>query len=290
MRQGACALCNALPVPDRELIVDVGMHDGRDAEFYLRKGFDVVAIEADVDLARTAAARLAPWVESGRLTIRQVAVADHDGEVRFFANPGHDDWGTISEAFVRRNERHGHPSEERIVTAMRFERVLGGLPQVPHYVKIDIEGADQLCLDALGCRERPPRYVSVEASLNSVQEAHRQFTTLRDLGYHSFKLVNQGGNPGYRCPNPPREGGYVETRFDTLSSGPFGEEAPGHWLSFENAWRRYRAILLEQRAFGISGRLATTPLARVYSGLRRRLIGAPVGWHDLHARHAEARR
>ena len=274
----------------RELIVDVGMHSGRDAEFYLRKGFEVVAIEADADLARAASERLAGWVESGQLTIREVAIAPHDGEVRFFANPGHDDWGTINEELMHRNERHGQPSEARVVPAVRFERVLGELGRVPYYVKIDIEGADQLCLDALASRELRPSYVSVETSLDSRREAERQFTTLRDLGYDAFKIVNQRLNAQYACPDPPREGEFVEVRFDTLMSGPFGEETPGPWLSFDRAWRRYRAILVEQRVFGISGLLGTTWLARVYSGVRRRLLGAPVGWYDLHARHADARR
>ena len=274
----------------RELIVDVGMHTGRDAEFYLRKGFEVVAIEADADLARAASERLAGWVESGQLTIREVAIAPHDGEVRFFANPGHDDWGTINEELMHRNERHGQPSESRVVPAVRFERVLGELGRVPYYVKIDIEGADQLCLDALASRELRPSYVSVETSLDSRREAERQFTTLRDLGYDAFKIVNQRLNAQYACPDPPREGEFVEVCFDTLMSGPFGEETPGPWLSFDRAWRRYRAILVEQRVFGISGLLGTTWLARVYSGVRRRLLGAPVGWYDLHARHADARR
>lgn len=274
----------------RELIVDVGMHTGRDAEFYLRKGFDVFAIEADVDLARVAAERLAGWVAAGRLTIREVAIAPHDGEVRFFANPGHNDWGTISEKMVRRNERQGEPSQARTVPAVRFERLLDELGRVPYYVKIDIEGADQLCLDALHSCERPPPYVSVETSLDSREEAERQFTTLRDLGYDAFKIVNQRLNARYVCPDPPREGAFVPARFDTLTSGPFGEETPGSWLSFDKAWRRYRRILFEQRVLGVSGLLGATPLAPVYSRVRRRLLGAPLGWYDLHARHADVKR
>ena len=34
----------------KDLIYDVGMHKGEDTEFYLRKGFRVIAIEADPDL------------------------------------------------------------------------------------------------------------------------------------------------------------------------------------------------------------------------------------------------
>ena len=36
----------------KDLIFDIGMHKGEDAEFYLRKGFRVVAFEADADLVQ----------------------------------------------------------------------------------------------------------------------------------------------------------------------------------------------------------------------------------------------
>ncbi len=32
---------------NKSLIIDVGMHTGRDTEFYLKKGFEVIAIEAN---------------------------------------------------------------------------------------------------------------------------------------------------------------------------------------------------------------------------------------------------
>jgi hypothetical protein len=37
---------------DGNLIYDFGMHDGADTDYYLRKGFRVVAVEADPLLAR----------------------------------------------------------------------------------------------------------------------------------------------------------------------------------------------------------------------------------------------
>ena len=43
-----------MAAPDRNLIFDIGMHIGQDTEFYLKKGFRVVAIEADPTLAEAA--------------------------------------------------------------------------------------------------------------------------------------------------------------------------------------------------------------------------------------------
>ena len=38
----------------RRLIIDVGMHNGDDTAFYLAKGFEVVAVEANAALVEAA--------------------------------------------------------------------------------------------------------------------------------------------------------------------------------------------------------------------------------------------
>src|SRR4051812_12299597 len=47
----------AMTAKHDNLIIDVGMHDGGDTAFYLAKGFDVVAVEADPGLAQAGAER-----------------------------------------------------------------------------------------------------------------------------------------------------------------------------------------------------------------------------------------
>lgn len=47
------------------LIIDVGMHNGQDTAFYLAKGFDVVALEANPVLVDAARIRFASEIESG---------------------------------------------------------------------------------------------------------------------------------------------------------------------------------------------------------------------------------
>lgn len=61
------------------LIIDVGMHNGQDTAFYLAKGFDVVALEANPVLVDAARIRFASEIESGQLQILPEAIAETEG-------------------------------------------------------------------------------------------------------------------------------------------------------------------------------------------------------------------
>ena len=100
---------------------------------------------------------------------------------------------------------------------------------IPYYLKVDIEGHDGHVLDALVRLRAVPKYLSVES--HSLDYLAR----LRVLGYDKFKIVNQNKNWQVKCPYPPREGKYVDFEFGGHSSGPFGEESPGEWRTFEEA-------------------------------------------------------
>ena len=111
-----------------------------------------------------------------------------------------------------------------------------------------------------------------------------ELSLLWQLGYRKFKIVNQALNSTVRCPNPPLEGKYIDCRFDGLSSGPFGEEAPGNWMGIERMFMRYGQLSLEQRFFRSDAKLFDTAVHRLYERLHR----APVGWHAWYDVHAKA--
>lgn len=222
------------------LIIDVGMHSGKDTEFYLRKGFDVVAIEANPALVQRARSRLGEYLSEGRLRIYEVAIADYEGEIDFFVNRQHDDWGTISTAFAARNERKGTKNSVIRVECTTFQTILMKCG-VPYYLKIDVEGVDTKCLRALMALRERPKYVSIEAGLTSLRETFTELSLLWKLGYRHFKIVNQRLNSTVRCPSPPLEGDFVDYRFDGTCSGPFGEEAPGEWMSPAETFIKYLA-------------------------------------------------
>lgn len=268
---------------NKSLIIDVGMHTGRDTEFYLAKGFDVVAIEANPELVKRARSKFSDALLNKKLTLYDVAIADHDGEIDFYINQQHDDWGTTSLEFASRNERFGTNNTLSRVQCARFQNILRQ-HEVPYYLKIDIEGADMLCLEALMEFGEKPKYVSIEAGLNSFEETFSELSLFWVLGYREFKIVNQALNSTVRCQNPPLEGLFVEYQFDGTCSGPFGEEAPGRWMSVEETFIRYRRLLTEQKYFGADGKLYRTPFHRVYEVLKRE----PAGWYDFHAKLANS--
>lgn len=276
---------------DSNLIFDVGMHKGNDAEFYLKKGFRVVAIEADPVLAQLAKDRLAEFVADGRLVVLNKAISDNNGVTEFYTCRSHDDWGTTSAEFVQRNEEvYGEKHEKIVVECTRMEDVLAEYG-VPYYMKVDIEGADDSCLRALAQGDDRPRYVSIEPDQLSLDGMSSELAILSDLGYRSFKLVNQAQNNRVTCPKPAREGRYVDYRFNGMSSGPFGEEAPGDWLSASQLERRYRKILKLQSLVGTEGgwrgRYCDTFIHRVIGVYLKWIDQYPLGWYDIHAKIAD---
>jgi FkbM family methyltransferase len=196
-----------------DLIYDVGMNNGDDTAYYLEEGYRVLAIEANPQLAEQAAERFAGPLDEGRLEILNVGVAEDEGVLPFYVNEENDHWSSFIQEVGWRDGTRGHVVE---VPTRPFAAVLAEYG-VPHYLKIDIEKFDMLCLGALAGLDELPPYVSVEShSLDYL-------CMLRCLGYADFKLINQRGHnwPGFAV-----EG----HTFPEGASGPFGEKTPGPWM------------------------------------------------------------
>jgi FkbM family methyltransferase len=286
-----------------DLIMDVGMNNGDDTEFYLAKGFHVVAVEANPGLVEQAKKRFASQIESGRLTLYGVAISDRDGTVDFFEDLKDDGRGSVSREYAVQNVTARGSQWQRIeVPSLRMERILEECG-VPHYLKIDIETADRLCLEALQTFSHRPRYVSFELNLAAFEDTFLALKLLWDLDYRSFKLVNQALHHLIRLPNPPREGDHVDFHFKKRMSGPFGEETPGPWLTIDQAVEKYFWLRKRDRTYirlAQQGKVAGIPIGRWFStlkavynsrfcsfvrdGLYRVRGHQPSGWYDLHAR------
>lgn len=264
---------------NNSLIVDVGMHTGRDTEFYLKKGFNVIAIEANPKLVDKAKSLFQDYISNHKLIVYDVAIADREGTIDFYLNNEKDDWSTISPEYASRYESFATTNTLMQIKCTTFQSILRQ-HETPYYVKIDIEGADVLCLKSLMEVKEKPKYISVEMDLNSFENTFTELSLLWTLGYRKFKVVNQALNVKVRCPNPPTEGLFVDARFDGTCSGPFGEEAPGPWISVEETIDKYRRIITEQKYFGGGGKLYKTPFRKLYEVIK----GEPVGWYDIHAK------
>lgn len=287
----------------RDLIYDVGLHRGEDTLFYLKKRFRVVAFEANPGLAAECRKRLREYIESGQLTIVEGAIvepgaASLDGTVTFFDNDTHGFLGTTSRDWVERNDRAGYGTSYRELTvpAIDFARELAR-HGIPYYLKIDIEGADMVCVRTLKQFRERPDFLSIESDKRSMAGIREEMRELRELGYKKFKAIEQSSIPEVQAgPNPPLEGKLVTDTFEAGSSGLFGRELPGRWRSATVVTCRYAMIHLSYVAAGDLGFVwkwefkGSYKLRALILRILAVLSGGPVPcWYDTHARHRSAR-
>lgn len=164
----------------KDLIYDVGMHNGDDTAYYLSKGYRVVAIEANPELAAAGEQRFSQEICDGRLIIVNAGVFYERGEKEFWINTSN----TVLSSFDQEMATHWSGEVKTItVRCVRFEDVIAK-HGVPYYLKIDVEGADSECLSALQPSDLP-KYVSAEA------HSLLPLCQLRVLGYSDFKCIPQ---------------------------------------------------------------------------------------------------
>jgi FkbM family methyltransferase len=269
-----------------DLIFDIGLHKGEDTDFYLRKGFKVVAFEADPELVAHCKARFRESIAGGRLRIVEGAIAPEAAGDRivFYKNLQKSVWGTIDASWADRNKKLGTRSVkvdvERIDIVDAF-RTYG----TPFYLKVDIEGADHVVLDGLRRLEDRPRYVSIEAEEINFTQIVPELNALRDLGYQGFKPVQQARISGTRISTTTLHGDPLDYVFGDSASGPFGDDLPGPWLSYDQCIREYQRIFRRYRLFGDNSLLSHLPggkeIKRFLGWVRRKPL---VGWYDTHAR------
>jgi FkbM family methyltransferase len=215
---------------DQNLIFDIGLHQGRDTEFYLAKGFKVVALEANPALARACEDKFPDQLRSGQLTIVNKALWDRNDEtISFFVNEDKDDWSSIFENIAG---RESHAIKEISISSVTLASLIETYG-VPYYAKCDIEAADGIFARQLVSLPTIPAYSSVEVS-NCDYVAN-----LYSAGYDMFQIVNQQFHFATTLPNPAREGRLIDFEFDGFSSGLFGRELDSYlWRDFDTTVRQ----------------------------------------------------
>ena len=152
---------------------------------------------------------------------------------------------------------------------------------MPFYLKIDVEGADRLCLEALrGLAERPP-YLSIEAEQEDPVAAREELDLLEELGYSDFMAVCQIEMLSSEIEFQSADGELLRHRFRWGSSGPFGPDLEGRWQTRREIDRNYRRALRRHR---VQGWMRKSPLRRRITSpiyLRFLKLGR---YYDTHAR------
>ncbi len=214
-------------------VFDIGFYDGKDARYYLARGCEVVAFEANPLFCEEARQRFAAAIASGQLKLHNLGVGSESGlQVDFFLHNEYEEWST----FYREAAVNWGPGKSRaiqvpcITPAEMFARF-----GCPDYLKSDIEGYDILVADELQNLAARPALVSFEAS------SMRLMRSLLLGGYRSFKLVDQA-----RVPLQVVKDEATSQTFEFQGgTGPFGDDAEGEWVSFENASYLYYRFVLD---------------------------------------------
>lgn len=278
---------------ERDLVFDIGLHNGEDAAYYLHLGYRVVGVEANPLLTAQCAVRFEAEVRQQRMTVINAGVLQAPGEFTFHRNLFDDSWSSFE---LEKGHKPG-PWEEIQVPCVTTQQLIEEYGR-PFFMKIDIEGADLQALYSITPASAPP-YASLELNC-----ADPILERLIDLGYSAFKFVNGEtywpGTPifdhqigwrllrkagrvapfvrnairrlprrlrvksEYDAPGKYSPDGYA---FSGSSSGPFGEQAAGEWLAPDAALRWFDDLKNDYRRAGQEHSL----------------------WWDVHARHSSNR-
>jgi len=249
------------------LVFDIGFHKGEDAAFYLKKGYKVIAVDADPELADLLQVEFNDAVKQGKLVVQNFAITDKDQDQIVFSFSQKKEWSSASKEIADREGMLGYQKSIQTKTLRFLIAEFGN----PYYCKIDIEGNDFLALKSLSSIAERPQYISVEsecAGEGKLDDSKilQNLNLLKELGYTKFKLVDQSTleivpmseltilsrlksvvskclnyilNPiGLQVKKMPfreilsKKHGH---RFRMGSSGPFGPMLDGIWLDYQRA-------------------------------------------------------
>lgn len=167
------------------LIFDIGLHLGEHSQFFLNKGYKVVALDANPKFCDFCRNKFI----SNQFTVINAAIADSESPVEFYVSK-HSDWSSCVKEIANRGNNLSETIFVRTITMHKLVKDYG----IPYYVKIDIEGHDYLCIQQL--KGIKPQYISFESECIgnraiTREEILRNLNAAKSVGYTKFKLVNQ---------------------------------------------------------------------------------------------------
>ena len=274
----------------KDLIYDVGLHRGQDTDYYLKKGFRVIAFEANPENADFCRNKFTEAIAEGRLTIVEGAITDkvlnpnENNKVQFYRNMDSSLWGSTCDEWAYRNEVMGTSNEIIEVEATNFAECLEKYG-IPFYLKADIVGSETICLRALLEFENKPDYLSIRSEKVIFSKLLEAFSLLQQLGYDKFKAIQQDVTD-WQVALDSSNSLYT---FQEGASGPFGEETEGKWKDYEQVLTEYRRIFVYYWLFGDYSYLTQTERGKNFIAKLERVFRRPLpGWYDTHAKHSSS--
>jgi FkbM family methyltransferase len=227
------------------LVIDIGMYDAADTEYYLATGHRVLAVEANPRLVRSAVARLSAPIREGRLSISCNAIAPTCSPVTLVVSGNDLGSSSVVPDWIPPEDR----GEALSVDGITMDDVLELAGEPAKLIKIDIEGADSLCINSI-TEENRPQYLSVEAH----ERCEEYIDHLASTGFTKFKLIeqttfraveNMGGLMDRIASKIVRVVGYAEPRYIRRNGRRFAighSSGPAPWCS-DGKWHTARETI-----------------------------------------------
>ena len=205
------------------MIFDFGFYNGLDAIDYIKKGFNVVALEANPIMTKKGMEKFKKYIEEGKLMLINKAIFDKVGTMDFYVNDIYSSW---KKWIAEYNGVEAKLITVETTTLTELCKEYG----IPYYIKVDIEGCGVHVARHLFTLEKKPQFMSFETRWENFGEV---FAWLLVSGYKKFQLINQ-------------------LNYKDNSSGLFGEDLPDNWYPYEDLLERYmkfRDLRIIRRSF-----------------------------------------
>jgi FkbM family methyltransferase len=212
----------------KRLVFDLGMNNGDDTEYYLAKGYTVVAVEANPHLCQLANFRFEDAIANGMLKILNFAITDDNKDCIFYVNNENHQWSSLDITWAARNGMNVTPCPVQGTTIPWIVDNYG----MPHFLKTDIEGGDITVLRQLLDSSLIPQFLSIE----DCRFGYDYIDLLYKIGYRRFKLSDQSLVPFMQDLS-------VQHVFSLGSSGMFGDQLPGVWLDRDSFFIFYESTV-----------------------------------------------
>lgn len=267
----------------KKIIYDFGANNGSDIPYYMLKADLVVAVEANPELCNELIAKYSKEVSEGRLIVENCVLSTAEQEkVEFFIPmrglPGlSDHHSTFADPDTLKEPFRGRHKYNTIHLRSKTPASIVSRHGKPYYIKVDVEHYDRHILRNLFQSQIFPRYISAEShSITILAEliATGKYDMFKLVEGHSVSEVYDNrlfdirkkrmlkdrhptlaGQASGLFTNDSEKQAVI--RFPIGSSGPFGDDIDGEWL---------------------------TP-----DGLFQKLQASGLGWKDIHAKRTRKR-
>ncbi len=205
-------------------IFDIGANKGQNLSYFLDKADIVIAIEANTNLVKQIKSDFKQFIDNERLIVENVALTDDENvkNIDFYLSKVNDVLSTLYPDDKSKFYKQEVRCEKASLLINNYLKNYD-ISQI-EYIKIDIEGADQLVLKDLLKNNILCENLSVECHEVEVLEL------LLNSNFKSFKFLECGDvtlKKNIEIINKLNEKKIIN--FDIHSSGPYGDDIPGDY-------------------------------------------------------------